>query len=139
MREELIGQLIRHEGIRFTAYQDSLGYWTIGVGRNVDKRGGGLNTAEALYLLNNDIDRVCLALDNEIPFWRRLSDVRQRVLADMCFNLGIAGLLKFHNFLGALKNGNYAEAADEMLDSLWGRQVGVRAVNLSDMMRDDKG
>jgi hypothetical protein len=36
-----------------------------------------------------------------------------------------------------LENKNYNKAANEMLLSKWSKQVGQRAVTLSNMMRDD--
>jgi lysozyme len=134
---ELLRQsLIKHEGVSNTAYQDSVGYWTIGVGRNIDKRSNvGLSDEEILYLLDNDIKRVQAELDKELPWWSKLDDVRKRVLAEMSFNLGLPRLLMFHNMLGAMMNGNFEAAADEMKDSRWYKQVGVRAEHLADAMR----
>jgi lysozyme len=61
--------------------------------------------------------------------------VRQNVLADMCFNLGIGGLLSFKNTLAMVEHGKYEEAAAAMLQSKWATQVGQRAIELSEMMR----
>ena len=61
MIEKLTAQLRRDEGTKATAYQDHLGFWTIGVGRLIDSRkpGAGLRPDEIDYLLRNDInDRV---------------------------------------------------------------------------------
>jgi lysozyme len=73
--------------------------------------------------------------DRTLPWWRNLSPVRQRVLVNMAFNLGMVGLLTFKNTLGAMQNGSYAAAAAGMLSSKWATQVGVRAERLADMMR----
>jgi lysozyme len=132
----LADQLTRHEGIRLHAYQDSVGYWTIGIGRMIDKRlGGGITTAEARYLLDNDIEKVLVGLDEALPWWQALDDVRQRVLADMTFNLGQAGLLKFKRTLALIEGGEYESAARAMLQSKWAAQVKGRAVRLAEMMR----
>ena len=56
----------------------------------------------------------------------------KRVLANMCFNLGITRLLKFKNFLAAMENNDWDKAAVEMLDSRWAIQVGPRAIRLKD-------
>jgi len=127
--------LLRDEALRTYAYQDSMGFWTIGVGRNIDRRGKGITPAEALYLLDNDIKDVMAQLDAAFPWWKGLDPVRQGALANMCFNLGLGGLRQFKNFLGALENGNYEAAANEMEDSLWYRQVGARAHRLVEMIR----
>src|ERR1051325_1053349 len=132
----LKNQLVEHEGLKCSAYTDSLGYVTIGVGRLIDARkGGGISHAEAMWLLENDIARIMSDLDRELPWWRSLDDVRQRVLIDMCFNLGINGLLTFKLTLAAVKEGRWEDAARGMTGSKWASQVKGRAVRLAEMMR----
>jgi lysozyme len=132
---ELIKELRRDEGVIPHAYQDSLGYWTIGVGRLIDKRKGGRLTDEEIdYLLMNDIKECVEDLDKNLPWWRSLSDVRRRVLVNMRFNLGMAGLLGFKNTLKFIETGDYKRAADNMLLSKWAKQVGQRSNRLAAMM-----
>lgn len=129
--------LVKHEGIILHAYQDSLDFWTIGVGRLIDaRRGGGISTKEAMYLLDNDIEEKVEDLNKVIPWWKDLSDNVQIVLVNMTFNLGINGLLGFHHFLEALKNRNYEDASRYMLESRWAGQVGDRAIELSNMIKE---
>lgn len=132
-RQKLIQQLRRHEGERLKPYRCTAGKLTIGVGRNLDDR--GITAEESVYLLNNDIDRVWTELNARLPWVAGLSDVRQRVLLDMAFNLGIDGLLKFRNTLIRVEAGNYQKAGEMMLDSLWAQQVGMRAQRLAKMMQ----
>jgi len=133
-RDLLEAELTRDEGLRLKPYRCTAGKLTIGVGRNLED--SGISEDEAGYLLRNDIARIESELDDHLPWWRDLrSDARQRVLANMAFNLGIGGLLKFQRMLVAAKNGNYEIAANEMLGSLWARQVGNRATRLANMMR----
>ena len=89
-----------------------------------------------MHLLECDIRRVKADLDLALSWWRGLDDVRQRVLVNMAFNLGITRLLGFKNTLAAMQAGNYADAAKGMLDSKWATQVGARATRLAAMMRD---
>lgn len=140
--ETLLAELRRDEDVVPYAYKDSLGYLTIGVGRMIDKaKGGGLAPDEIDYLLANDVKRSMAELDKSLPWWRNLSEPRQRVLVNMCFNLGIGssalgtGLLGFKNTLAMIQVGDYEGAADGMLHSKWARQVGDRAMRLSAMMR----
>ncbi len=129
-------QLILHEGVVDHAYQDSLGFWTIGVGRLIDARKGGhLSRDEIKCLLRNDVELVNAALDKRLPWWRTLSPVRQKVLTDMAFNLGVDGLLTFKNTLAAIEAGDYAMGAAGMLASKWAEQVKGRAVRLAEMMK----
>ena len=134
-RKKLRGELIHDEGKVSHAYADSEGYLTIGVGHLIDKRkGGGLSDAAIDFILDEDIDRFEAALDEKLPWWRQLDDVRQRVLLNMAFNLGINGLLTFRNTLAAVQRGDYALAAKGMLRSKWGSQVGIRANRLAAKM-----
>jgi len=131
-REELIEQLVDHEGLELEVYEDSLGIATIGIGRNLVDR--GITKEEAYYLCNNDIDIVEQELVSEFPIVSNLDGVRQRVLIDMAFNVGVPRLTKFKKMWAAIHCGDYKEAAVEMMDSKWARQVGRRAERLSAMM-----
>jgi len=133
--EKLKDQLIKHEGMELKPYQCSADKTTIGVGRNIQEI--GITDDEARYLLDNDILRVCKELDNAIHWWRDLSEVRQRVLVDMVFNLGITRFMKFSRTIEAIEAGQYDIAAEEMLDSRWSRQVGKRSERLAEAMRTD--
>ena len=132
-REQLIEQLVDHEGLELNVYKDSLGIETIGIGRNLVDR--GITKEEAYYLGNNDIGIVELELVAEFPIVSDLDAVRQRVVIDMAFNIGVPRLTGFKKMWAAIHCGDYEEAALEMMDSKWARQVGRRAERLSDMMR----
>lgn len=133
----LLAELRRDEGCIPNAYQDHLGFWTIGVGRLIDKRKGGKLSADEIdYLLANDVARIERELDKRLPWWRVLDPVRQRVLQNMAFQLGTAGLLAFKNTLKAIKAGAYDKAAAQMLDSKWAeKDTPERAQRLAKMMR----
>jgi len=124
---QLLAQLKVDEGVRLYAYQDSLGYLTIGYGRLIDRRKGGqISQGEAEYLLGNDINRT----ENELAqyAWFTSQDsVRQAAITNMAFNLGVAGLLHFPHFLGYLQAKQYESAAAELVNTPWHTQVGARA------------
>ena len=133
--DTLVAELMRDEGTVLSAYQDHLGWWTIGTGRLIDKRkGGGITQAEAASLLRNDIAKVRAQLDAKLPWWRDLSPVRQRALQNMAFQLGIAGLLGFANSLAAVKAGDWARAAASLRQSKWRRQTPERAERIIRMI-----
>lgn len=147
-RAAMIAELRRDEGERRRAYKDTVGKWTIGVGRNLDDVGteplgrtvadvkaNGITEAESALMLAHDLNRVDADLDRKLSWWRNLDPVRQRIMVNMCFNLGIGGLLGFHNTLAMIEGHRYTEAAQNMLASKWARQVGDRAKRLSAMMR----
>ena len=135
-REALVRQLRLHEGERLVPYRCTAGKLTIGVGRNLEDR--GITAQESAYLLNNDITSTQAALLKALPWVGELDDVRQRVLIDMAFNMGMGTLLTFKNTLGAIRAGDYQRGAAMMLDSRWARQVGQRAERLSRMMATGK-
>ena len=123
--------LIKHEGLRLKPYKDSVGKLTIGVGRNLDDV--GLTEQEALYLLHNDINKAIK--DAKVYAWfDPLDDVRKMVVVDMIFNLGLTRFSGFKRTIKHIASRRYKEAAIEMMDSKWARQVGPRAIELSKMM-----
>lgn len=129
-------QLIRHEGFVPHAYQDHLGFWTIGIGRLIDKRKfGGITREEAEYLLENDIAKVLFGLRKRLVFWDNLTPIRQQALVNMGFQLGVDGVLNFRKMLLAMSIAHYDLAADEALKSRWARQTPDRAAEISEMIR----
>ena len=138
--EKLLEMLRRHEGEvktngRHVAYTCPEGYWTVGIGRNVDPENGiGLSDEEVNYLLENDILRVMQELASEYPWFSDLDDVRKDAMIDIAFNLGATRLRGFRRALAAMEAANYKEAATEFLDSRWAKQVGGRALELTDMI-----
>lgn len=134
MDETFAEMLVRHEGLRIYPYTDTMGKWTIGVGRNLTDV--GITYQEAMTLLENDIRRVENDCLHAFPWFAGLDETRKRVILNMCFNLGLNGLRKFNRFLNAVELGNYSEAATHMLDSLWAKQVKGRAVELASLMQE---
>ena len=153
-REHLINKLIEHEGLVLEVYQDSLGIDTIGIGRNLEDRGisqeeldyldipnmevvyeHGITEKDARYLALNDIKIVEEELCKAHPCVEELDEVRQLILIDMAFNMGVPRLCKFKNMWNAIHNQNYEAASLEMMDSKWARQVGQRAKGLSEAMK----
>lgn len=124
-----------HEGERLSGYQVN-GIWHIGVGHNIEN-GPPIAAYTSDMILHDDVTYVssrCAHLSG----WDRLSDVRQAVLIDMAFNMGMHNLIA-HNprMLHAVTTGDFAAAAKEMLDGPWKDQVGQRAYRLAKMMESD--
>ena len=150
-----LDKLIAHEGMVLTVYQDTLGIDTIGIGRNLKDRGiskeeldymdipsmaivyeHGITEADARYLAMNDIKIVEDELCRVHPCVNDLDAVRQLILMDMAFNMGVPRLCKFKRMWNAIHEGKFAIASIEMLDSRWAAQVGKRATKLSTAMKD---
>ncbi len=141
-KKQLMEELIYDEGKVNEIYKDHLGYETFGVGHLIIESdeecgqpvGTEISEERIMYCLEKDIDAICDDLDRNIPFWRDLDEERQRVIANMGFNLGINRLLQFEKFLSAVEEKDYESAAIEMMDSKWATQVGPRSERLRDRM-----
>jgi len=147
----LIEQLKRHEGFESDYYDCTADKKTIGYGRNVDDNPftpeelemlgredfdvEPMTEDEAEELLVNDVNAVISQIKPMLP-WKELSPSRQAVCANMAFNLGVAGFLKFKKMIAALHDAYYTKAAVEMLDSRWADQVYQRSADLSWQMKD---
>ena len=149
---ELLDQIVEHEGLELMPYEDSLGIETIGIGRNLKDRGiseeelghmgkditslyeWGLTKEQAYYLAENDIKIVEKEVCEKHPCVIELDEVRQRIIIDMAFNMGVPRLGKFKKMWKAIDNKDFPSAKIEMLDSRWAKQVGNRAVRLSNAM-----
>ncbi len=128
-----LAQLLEDEEGRVAhAYQDHLGFWTIGVGRLIDKRKGGrLTDAEIDYLLANDIAEKTAEVARALPWFNGLDEVRRNTLIAMAFQMGTAGLLGFRNTLEMIRTGEYAAAGRGMLQSRWAQQTPLRAERMA--------
>lgn len=129
----ILDQLRRDEGIRLKPYTDSVGKLTIGIGRNLTDV--GISEDEANTLLFNDLAKVQTQLSEQLPWVADLDEARQGVLENMCFNLGIHGLMEFKITLHFMQTKEFDRAADAMLSSRWAEQVGPRAQRLAIQMR----
>lgn len=149
-RKELKAELREDEGERLIAYRDHLGYWTVGVGHLIDPaRGanpapfgvnlipsGRITSEQSGALLDLDVDAKEAELDRRAPWWRGLSENRQRVVMNMAFQLGVSGFLAFRKAAAAMQVGDYEQAARQMADSAWAcTQTPNRAARLIARMR----
>jgi len=132
----LADELFGDEGFKEHAYQDTEGYWTIGIGRLIDKRKGGrITLEEAKYLLNNDIEEKYHALITALPWVQDHPDNIQRALTNMAFQLGVEGLVKFKRTLALIQAEKYVEAAANALLSKWAKQTPNRAARVAAMIK----
>ena len=154
-RQDLIDKLVIAEGLRLQVYKDTLGIDTIGIGRNLEDRGiskeeldwmdipsidhvyeWGITEADAVYLATNDVQIVEEELVRAHPCVDRLDSVRQLILIDMAFNMGVPRLCKFKKMWAAVEAEDFPTAAKEMLDSRWAKQVKGRATKLANAMHN---
>lgn len=130
---KLKDQLKRHEGFVKNPYKDSVGKITIGYGRNLEDV--GISASEAEYLLDNDIRKATVLFNRVFGDFGHLNQARKDVLINMIFNMGLNRVKRFKKTLYHVAHSHFDKAADEMLDSLWARQVKGRAKELSEQMR----
>ena len=159
VEHSLEDQLILHEGLKLRTYRCPAGYWTIGVGRNLEAKGladfeqmhifgrdgmskqevierlkeQGVTREQAMWLLANDISE-CIKDLKTFTWFDQLGDVRAKVVIDMRFNLGAGGFRQFKKMIACLEVGDYAGASKQMMDSRWYHQVGDRGKRLVKMM-----
>lgn len=124
-----------NEGLRLKPYKCTANKLTIGYGRNLEDV--GITVEEAEFMLETDIARVVEDLDGIFGFrlFCTLSSSRQRALTDMMFNLGRTRFKKFKKMIRAIKAGDFKQAAKELLDSRYAKQVSRRAHTNADLLR----
>jgi GH24 family phage-related lysozyme (muramidase) len=119
-------KLIEFEGEQFSAYPDSLGFWTIGIGHCIDERKGcGISQNISRRIFEDDLARFTATARANFEWFDALDPVRQDVIVMLLFNLGASGLHTFHLLLKAYGEHAWHEAAFQLANSLWGRQVGA--------------
>lgn len=134
MNNKLIEMLKRHEGFRSKPYHCSAGKLTIGYGRNIEDN--GISRCEATMLLLEDIDQATENVSSIFPYFNSYSADRQNSLINMVFNLGISRFRLFKKMILAIKKNDWAEAARQAKDSRWYKQVGARAKEIVNLIKE---
>ena len=129
MYDNIKEMLIKNEGLVCQPYHCSAGKLTIGVGRNLDAN--GISEDEAMYLLENDIQRVIDSLDKNWSVWRQLPIPCQEIAIDCTFQMGITGWMNFRRTRALMEMGAYLEASEEILRSKYAVQTPNRAARNS--------
>lgn len=134
--DNLKKQLRDEEGEVLSMYLDSEGYATISVGVLIDKRkGGGLLPEESEFIFNNRLNIAKEKIDNALPWAQSMLEPRYAVLIEMCYQMGLAGLLGFKMVIGCLQRGDYEGAAYQLGNSLWAKQTPNRAQRMIKQMQ----
>jgi len=133
--ERLSDQLKVDEGFKAKVYTCSAGKLTVGYGWNLED--SNMPEHIASQLLDYGIEQAAQACQ-KFEWFSALSDVRQEVIVNMVYNLGYTGVSKFKNMIAAIEDEDWSDAASEMLDSKWYKDVGARAERLARMMVFDR-
>lgn len=129
--QTLTDLIAKHEGLRLTMYDDTVGVPTVGYGHNMREP---ISERAARVILEDDINIALFELDEKMDWWRDLPEPAQMVLASMVFNLGWPRFSRFKNMLKKLEDRDFFGAASEMEDSLWYAQIKSRGPELKAMM-----
>ena len=136
--EQFREQLEIDEGVKYEVYNDHLGYATFGVGHLVlesdpeygDPIGAPVSESRVIEAFEQDCENVLRDCDILYEDFDDLPEEAQQVIANMMFNMGRPRLSKFKGMKRGVDSRNWNEAADEMVDSAWYRQVTNRADRL---------
>ena len=133
--DRVVSDLKEDEGFVSCAYEDHLGFLTIGYGTLIDRRkGGGITQDEATMLLRNRLTAILGRLDKLRPGWRTLKGRAPDAIANMAYQLGADGVHAFSDMWAALFRGDYKAAAKEALDSKWAKQTPDRAKCMAELI-----
>lgn len=125
-----------HEGERLTAYQDSVGVWTIGVGHTTAaglptvKKGMRITAAESAEILGRDLGAVEAEVNRlvKVPISQNQFDA----LVSLVFNIGAPSFQK-STLLKKLNAKDYAGAADQFLvwnkGTVGGKKVAIKGLS----------
>ena len=130
--EDLIESIKKNEGFVGPVYKDTLGFDTIGYGTKLPL---SEEEAEVLLLLRLK-DKIEELIVRE-PFFMELPVDKQEIIVEMCYQMGVSGVLNFKRMWKALKEFEFFEASVEMMDSKWAKQTFTRAYELSLRMREE--
>ena len=132
-------QLEFEEGRRLSVYTCTAGHRTIGIGHNLDvksafngKRIPDLISDQLCDLIyDRDISDTITQINFSWPYNTKLDIVRRDAVLNMCFQLGVNGVLHFKDMLKALENSDWLEAKNAALDSTWAIQTHARATRIA--------
>ena len=131
------------EGVKHEIYLDHLGLPTFGIGHLITKSdeeygedvGTPVSDDRVKECFESDVKQVikdCQILYND---FNDLPEEAQLIIANMMFNMGRPRLSKFKGMKRGVDARDWNQAADEMVDSRWYKQVTNRANRLVERMR----
>ncbi len=132
--KDLIEKIKHHEGFVDHVYKCTEGFDTIGYGFAVKDLEMPEHIAEELLIIK--LEKLQKNANSRFKWLEDMPQQVQEVVINMCYQLGVNGVSKFRKAISAMQEGDWEEAANEMLDSLWARQTPNRAKELSDIVRN---
>ncbi len=117
--KDLLEKIKHHEGFVGHVYKCTEGFDTIGYGFAIKDLEMPEHIAEELLILK--LEKLQKNANSRFKWLEDMPQEVQEVVINMCYQLGINGVSKFRKAISAMQEGDWEEAADEMLDSLWAR------------------
>ena len=141
--QQLRKQLEIDEGVKYDIYLDHLGLPTFGIGHLVTKTdpesgqavGTSISKERVAECFDMDVQSVINDCNKLYEDFENLPEEVQQIIANMMFNMGYTRLSKFKGMKRGVDSKDWNQAADEMVDSRWYRQVTNRANRLVERMR----
>lgn len=131
--KNLVENIKLSEGFKSRVYQCTQGYDTIGFGFAIKDL--VMSKAVADLILEEKLEDLVARLSSYDFFINSPDEIRE-VLAEMAYQMGVGGLLKFKKTLKMVADRDYRQASVEMLDSLWAKQTPNRAKRLASIVRE---
>jgi len=139
MYDTLKEEIKTHEGFVPKVYLCPLGKKTIGYGHLiVEPEQWDENkeySKEELELVFEKDFNIALNDANKILEGKPVNHTAREVIIELVFNIGMPRTKKFVKCLAALDNEDYNEAGNQILDSLYAKQVPARAGKLAGKMK----
>lgn len=126
-------QLTVEEGERDTAYQDSRGLWTIGIGHHDSTICEGMcwSPDKIEQVFSDDVENAFSEVVEHFPWALTLNEPRMAVLIEMAFQMGLHTEEEFVTFLGLMRDERWPQAAGDILHTAWATQTPARVRRLS--------
>lgn len=111
------------------------GKLTIGYGRNLEDV--GIDKLEGEVLLDHDLYKSEHNAGKAFQWFPSLSELRQRAIVELVFNMGLTKFREFRNTIRAIEVGQFVAASMHLLASKWKTQVGpTRSGRIARYLRD---
>ena len=141
--EQLREELKTDEGVKYEVYLDHLGLPTCGIGHLITDSdpehgldvGTEIGEERVNELFEQDINITIDECKKLYYDFDELPEEAQLIICNMMFNMGRPRLSRFHKMKRAVDNREWEEAANQMKDSRWYKQVTNRADRLVQRMK----
>ena len=154
--QKLLESIKKHEGVRLSAYRDTLGILTIGAGcitypcdmtignRTVSagdevEEDDVITRQQADMMMEMHLSYAIEDLQNNLPWVNFLPEPAKEALTEMVYQLGISRFMRFEKMLAAVRQRKWGKASWEAIDSRWYKQTPVRVLHVIHLFAEAEG